>query len=387
MYDFVIVGAGLAGCTLAKLLSDKNKRVLIIEKRNHIGGNLFDEIDRETGVIVQRYGPHIFHTNDEEVYKFIVSISQWEDFVVSCGAEINGVCTPSPFNFKTIDQFYDEKKAQELKNALLSNYPFQNTVTIVELLESKVSIIKEYADFLYNEDYSLYTAKQWGINPSEVDINVLKRVPVRLDYCEQYFTDKYQLMPKNGFSSFINKLIDSPLIDIVCGKDAREYISFNNNKIDFKYNECENASIIWTGPIDSLFDYEYGLLPYRSLEFKYQYINQETYQKYPVVAYPKAHGYTRITDFSTLPIQKKNKTIIAYEYPKQYSLDMNTDPYYPINNTKNQNQYNKYLIKAKKITNLFLLGRLAMYKYYNMDQVIKESISLFKKIVNVDEGR
>lgn len=380
MYDYVIVGAGLAGCVIANLLAKKGNKILVLEKRNHIGGNIYDEIDKETGLIVQKYGPHIFHTNDEGVYSYITSIAQWIDFKVSCGADINGICTPSPFNFKTIDQFYDSRDAKLLKDELIKEYKGCETVTIVELLNSNNPIIKQYAKFLFEEDYSLYTAKQWGINPSQVDINVLKRVPVRLDYKEQYFTDKYQMMPKNGFTDFAHRLIDNPNIKVMLNIDALERISFMNGLVNVNFEGCKDSKIIWTGPIDSLFDYSYGLLPYRSLEFKYERISSSPYQSYPVVAYPKANGYTRITDYSLLPKQDCFKTIIAKEYPIQYTLDSKTDPYYPINNEQNLDLYKKYYEESKKFKNLYLVGRLAMYKYYNMDQVIRTAIDIAKEL-------
>ena len=205
-YDFVIIGAGLSGCVLANKLASKGKKVLILEKRNHVGGNVYDEVDKETNVIVQKYGPHIFHTNNEIVWSYIKAFCEWVPFEVKCGASINGFCSPSPFNFKTIDYFFS-KDSQAIKDALISEYPNRETVTIVELLESKNRLIQDYASFLFKEDYSLYTAKQWGISPEQVDVNVLKRVPVRLDYKEKYFTDKYQFMPKKGFTALIRALL------------------------------------------------------------------------------------------------------------------------------------------------------------------------------------
>ena len=379
-YDYVVVGAGLSGCCMANLLSAKGNKVLIIEKRSHIGGNIFDKVDDETGIIVQQYGPHIFHTNDEKVYNYITKFSIWEKFILKCGVEIDGIFTPSPFNFKTIDQFFN---SNEIKENLLKEYPNDKTVTIVELLNSKNEIIKKYAEFLFDKDYSLYTAKQWGIKPSEVDVNVLKRVPVRLDYNEMYFTDKYQIMPKYGFTEVITEMIKSNNIDIYLERDFLKYISFKDCKLTIDLPGAENAKVIYTGPIDALFNYKYGLLPYRSLDFIYKKF-ENTIQEYPVVAYPSAIGYTRITDYSLLPLQNGSGTIVAEEYPKKYTLDSKTDPYYPINNEVNDSIYQRYYEEAKKYSNLILCGRLSLYKYYNMDQIIRYCLDLYEDL-NKDE--
>ena len=374
-YDFVIIGAGLSGCVLANKLASKGKKVLILEKRNHVGGNVYDEVDKETNVIVQKYGPHIFHTNNEIVWSYIKAFCEWVPFEVKCGASINGFCSPSPFNFKTIDYFFS-KDSQAIKDALISEYPNRETVTIVELLESKNRLIQDYASFLFKEDYSLYTAKQWGISPEQVDVNVLKRVPVRLDYKEKYFTDKYQFMPKKGFTALIRALLANKNIVVKTNCEALNFLKLYNDSFVLNIDGCQLASLIWTGPIDRLFDYKYGLLPYRSLDFEYKRINIPKYQDYAVVAYPKAKGYTRITDYNQLPSQMCLTTIIAVEYPKQYSLESKTDPYYPINSEANLSLYRKYFDDFKKIKKAHLLGRLALYKYYNMDQIIFEALQL-----------
>lgn len=377
-YDYVVVGAGLSGCVISNRLAHLGKSVLLLEKRNHVGGNVYDELDKSTGVLVQKYGPHIFHTNSDDVWSFIKDYSEWIPFEMKCGAYINGTFTPSPFNFKTIDQYFGNE-ASDLKKALVMEYPNKETVSIVELLQSQNSLIHNYANFLFTEDYSLYTAKQWGISPEKVDVSVLQRVPVRMDYKEKYFTDKYQYMPKEGFSKIIEKLLESPNITIETNVDAIELLEYKK-QLQINRAGCDNAKIIWTGPIDKLFNFKYGLLPYRSLDFKYIMIDKERFQEYPVVAYPRADGYTRITDYNLLPVQNKLRTIIAYEYPKQYYIGSNTDPYYPINNKKSNLLYGKYLKLSKKYKNLFLLGRLANYKYYNMDQVISEALKLAKEL-------
>lgn len=380
-FDYVIVGAGLSGCVIANRLASKGKKILILEKRNHIGGNVYDEIDSKTNIIVQKYGPHIFHTNNETVWNYVKDLCEWIPFEMKCGVDIDGFCSPSPFNFSTIDHFF-KNDAAKIKKDLLKEYPGRETVTIVELLNSKNDLIRKYATFLFEKDYSLYTAKQWGISPEKVDINVLKRVPVRLDYREKYFTDKYQFMPKKGFTSLIRNMIKDDNITIQTSFDAINVLKITSDALIVDYEGCNHASIIWTGPIDRLFNYKYGLLPYRSLDFEYKALNNNDYQCYPVVAYPKAPAYTRITDYNQLPPQGCSKTVIAIEYPKQYSTDSKTDPYYPINNDVNDNLYCKYLHDFKMFKNAYLLGRLALYKYYNMDQIIFDALQLADSLIN-----
>lgn len=382
MYDYVIIGGGLSGCCTANLLANRGKKVLIVEKRKHIGGNLYDEYDKKTGVIVQRYGPHIFHTNDEQVYDFVKDKTEWVPFILKCGACLNGVFTPSPFNYSTIDQFF--QNGDEIKREFEKEYPDEDYVTIVELLNSPNRLLQEYALFLFEQDYSLYTAKQWGIPVEKVDVNVLKRVPVRKDYKECYFVDKYQMMPKKGFSSLISSLIHHKNISIMLNVNCLNFLKFEKDKVIVTLPKCENSSIIFTGPIDSLFNYKFGLLPYRSLSFRYKRMEKRNFQPYPVVAYPKARKYTRITDFNYLNGLLSNSTVIAYEYPRQYSLESTTDPYYPINNDESQKLYNMYLQMANQYSNLYLVGRLANYKYYNMDQIIKECI-LFSESISMQK--
>lgn len=371
-YSYVIAGAGLSGSTFARCAAEKGKKVLVVERRNHIGGNLYDETD-DSGILIQKYGPHIFHTNNESVYEFVSKYADWKPFKLCCEVELFGKFTPSPFNFKTIDQFYQPDKAKDLKERLKKAYPDRNTVTIVELIESQDPLIKEYAEFLFENDYSLYTAKQWGIKPEEVDVSVLKRVPVRMDYQEMYFTDKYECLPVGGFTAFIENLLNHPNIDVVYG-DVRAMIKLDAEAgvvafdgIDVK----DGCKLVYTGPIDELFEHKMGALPYRSLKFEYEKINIDSYQNAPVVAYPQAEGFTRITEYKKLPIQEnRDFTIVAKEYPQRYDSTGTNEPYYPIPTKESDTLYKSYAAEASRYDNLILCGRLAEYRYYNMDQAI-----------------
>ena len=372
-FDYIIAGAGLSGSTFARLMAEKGSKILVIDRRSTVAGNLYDETNMY-GILVQQNGPHIFHTNSEEVYSFITKYHKWNPFKLRCSVDMCGQQTPSPFNFKTIDQFYATDKAELIKEALLLKYPNQSTVTIVELLNSEEPLIKQYAQMLFDNDYSLYTAKQWGIKASEIDINVLKRVPVRLDYKEMYFSDKYECMPEGGFTSFIKDLLDHDNIEYINNEDALKYISLNDqdHRIEFHGLEVStNCKLVYTGAIDELFNFEFGKLPYRSLTFKYETLNEELFQATPVVAYPQVEGYTCITEYKQLPKQNiLGITTIAYEYPMMFEEGKADEPYYPVPTDDTAMLYSKYKAKAGNYDNLILCGRLANYKYYNMDQAI-----------------
>lgn len=371
-FNYVVAGAGLSGAIYARLMAEQGNRVLVLERRPHIGGNLYDEYS-DAHILIQKYGPHIFHTNDEKVYGFITRFASWVPFKLQCEVEMCGKSTPSPFNFKTIDQFYSVREATALKDALLKEYPGRETVTIVELLESKVDIIKAYAQMLFANDYSLYTAKQWGLKPEEIDPSVLKRVPVRLDYQSMYFTDRYECMPEGGFTMLVQNILNHPNIEVRLNEDALLYIGIEENKIHFHQVEAvEDCKFVYTGAIDELFNYELGELPYRSLRFEYKTVHKDSYQNAPVVAYPQVPGYTRVSEYKKLPQQDiPDVTTVAYEYPLAYSARSNSEPYYPIPTDENASLYAQYKEKAGVISNLILCGRLADYKYYNMDQAIK----------------
>lgn len=378
-YDIVIAGCGFTGAVIAFKSAMEGKRVLMVEKRNHIAGNMYDYID-ETGICVQKYGPHSFHTNNEEVYEFITQIGDWYEYILRARVMIDGKYTPSPFNFKTIDQYYPISKAEALKQALVEYYNSAKKVTVVELLESDNELIREYANFLFEKDYRPYTAKQWGIAPEELDISILKRVPVRLDYTDGYFDDKYQLMPEGGFTSFFEKMLDNPLIDIRLNCDVLDLVEIDGNNIIFE-NELLNIPFVYTGPLDELFRYKYGKLPYRSLKFDMQIHNVDSYQETSGVAYPMAEGYTRITEYKKIPVQDiKGKTTIAVEYPVTYGTEEGKEPYYPILTENSKEMYKRYCELASKVNRLYVCGRLGDFKYYNMDDAVLRALEVYEDI-------
>ena len=377
-YDYVIIGAGLSACVSARLLADEGYKILIVERRNHLGGNLFDE-KNEDGIIVQKYGPHTFHTNNDKVIDFVTKYADFEEYHLRCEVNIDGTITPSPFNFKTIDQFCDATEAKALKEKLKVSFPL-GKATVLELLDSKDKDIKEYADFLFKKDYSLYTSKQWGISPNEVDPSVLKRVPVEFSYKDWYFYDKFEGIPKGGFMTLINNMLNSRNIETKIGINGLEHLSFNGDKVLY---DGEQVNVIFTGETDELFGYKFGKLPYRSLRFKYEKHNKKDFQSSAIVAYPSHnYGYTRITEYTKLPYQTSEMTIIAKEYPLAYDSESSNEPYYPILTKESQEIFKYYIEEAKKFSNLTLLGRLAQFKYFNMDQCVLNAIETIERILN-----
>lgn len=373
MSKALIVGCGIVGCTVARILAEKGWSVKIVDRRSHIGGNLYDYRD-EHGILVQQYGPHIFHTNSERVFEFINRFSRWNKFNLVCGAVIDGICTPTAFNLKTIDLFFDKAKAEEIKQHIRDRFPGRESATVVELLDCDDAVIRDYAQFLFDKDYSLYTAKQWDISPSEIDKSVLKRVPIRFTYEEAYFKDKYQVMPENGYTEFIRKMIDHPAISVTLNYEALEHISIKDNAV---YLDGKKADfpVVYTGPLDELFGYKYGRLPYRSLRFEWIYKDVDSYQDLPVVAYPQAEKFTRITEYKKLPVQDVRGTTCAIEYPVPYEADTDTpvEPYYPVLTEASKKAYSTYADAASEVSGLYCAGRLADFRYYNMDQALERA--------------
>ena len=379
--DIIVAGAGISGSIIARKFAEHNKKVLILERRNHIAGNLYDEAD-ENGILVQRYGPHIFHTNNKDVYEFITKYDSWMNYFHEPAVEMNGIICPSPANYKTIDLLYNKEEADILKRQLEKYYGGQKNVTMPEILECEDSVIKEYAGKLYDLNYGPYTAKQWGVPLEEVNPEVLKRVPIRLDYAGGYFDDEFQCMPERGYTHFVKNMLNHENIEIKLSTDALDMLEINTEEKRIAF-EAEPISIpvVYTGAIDEAMDYRYGELPYRSLRFDYQAKNMESFQEASVVAYPKAEGYTRITEFKKLPPQNiPGVTIIAYEYPLPAGKSGNNEPYYPVLADNNTALYNKYIADLEGISNLYLCGRLADYKYYNMDTAVLRAFEVFGNI-------
>ncbi len=383
-YDYIIVGAGLSGGIIARELATKyNKRILIVEKRNHVAGNLF-EYENDRGLVVQKYGPHVFHTNSDKAYNYITSFCDPLFYRTKCEAVIDCVSTPSPFNFKTIDQFYAPFHATKLKRKLKEQYGDRESVSIVDLLRSDVDIIRSFAHFLYEKDYKLYTAKQWNLDPSEIDPSVLKRVPVVLSYSDTYFSDKYEFVPRDGFNALYERIISHPNISLRLNEDALDHISldFENGRIMW---DGVDIRVVYTGPVDELFAYRYGLLPYRSLRFDINSEETQQHQNAFIVAYPQEKGFTRITEYSKLPyannkLNNKKFSVYSVEWPIPYDKSNGSEPYYPVLTAKSMEMNKKYQELALGFYGLTICGRLADFKYYNMDQATTRALEAFAEM-------
>lgn len=369
-YDYLIVGAGISGCILAERLANiLNKKVLLIDRRNHIGGNCFDEqID---GITVHKYGPHIFHTNNQKVWQYLSAFTKWHLYFHKVLAVIEGKSVPVPFNFNSIYQLFSPNYAEKLEKILLDKFAYGTKVPILKLLESTDKDLKFLAGYIYSNVFLGYNLKQWGVKPEELDSSVSSRVPVYLSRDDRYFQDKYQAIPAKGYTAMFESIINHKNIDLQLN------IDFKTAENDFKFDK-----VIYTGTIDSFFDYELGELPYRSLIFENRKIENEYFQQVSQVNYPNNYDFTRITEFKHFLNDKCSHTIIAEEYPCEYKLGIN-EPYYPIPNEENHLLAEKYKNKAMNFRrNVLFCGRLADYKYYNMDQAVAAALQLFEQVAN-----
>ncbi len=361
MFDYLIVGAGFAGTVMAeRLATDAGKKVLIIDKRPHIGGNAYDHYD-DAGVLVHKYGPHIFHTNSREVFEYLSRFTDWRQYQHRVQALVDGQLLPMPINLETINRMYGLK----LTAFELPQFFEQLAERRPAIKTSEDVIVSKVGRELYEKFFRNYTRKQWDLDPSELDAAVTARVPVRTNNDDRYFTDTYQAMPLHGYTRMFEKMLAHPNIKILLNADYREV-----EKV-IPHNE-----VIYTGPVDEYFDYRYGRLPYRSLEFKFETINKERVQPVAVVNYPNDYLYTRVTEFKHLTGQEHPKTSIVYEFPKASG-----DPYYPIPRSENTELYRKYQMLSAATKGVYFVGRLATYKYYNMDQVVAQALTLYSKVI------
>jgi UDP-galactopyranose mutase len=367
MFDYLIVGAGFAGSVLAERLATySNKKVLIIDKRSHIAGNAYDHYN-EDGILVHKYGPHIFHTNSKEVFEYLGQFTEWRPYEHRVLASVDGQQVPMPINLDTINKLY----GLSLTSFELDEWFESVAETVPVIKTSEDVVVSKVGRELYDKFFKNYTRKQWGMDPSELDKSVTSRVPTRTNRDDRYFTDTYQAMPLHGFTKMFEKMLDHPNIKIMLNTDYHEIIDM----IPFK-------EMIYTGPVDEYFDFKYGKLPYRSLEFKHETVNKEVFQPVAVVNYPNEQLYTRVTEFKYLTGQQHPKTSLVYEFPKAEG-----DPYYPVPRPENAELYNQYKKLADSTPGVHFVGRLATYKYYNMDQVVAQALTLHKKLTEKDKVR
>ena len=362
MFDYLIVGAGYAGSVLAERLArGSGKQVLLVDRRPHIGGNAYDHYD-DAGILVHKYGPHIFHTNSKEVFDYLSRFTDWRQYQHKVLASVDGQLVPIPINLDTINKLYGLNLNSFQMEEFLASRAEQKS----QVLTSEDVVVSKVGRELYEKFFRGYTRKQWGLDPSELDAQVTARVPTRFNRDDRYFTDTYQAMPKHGFTRMFANMLDHPNIKIMLNTDYREV------KDVLPYRE-----LIYTGPVDEYFDFQFGKLPYRCLEFKHETLNQHQYQPVAVVNYPNDNAFTRITEFKHLTGQEHPKTSIVYEFPKAEG-----DPYYPIPRQENAEIYRQYQALAEQ-AGVHFVGRLATYKYYNMDQVVAQALTVYSRLCNL----
>ena len=365
MFDYLIVGAGYAGSVIAERLARKfNKRVLICDRRNHIGGNAYDFYN-EDGILIHKYGPHIFHTNSADVFEYLSQFTAWRQYEHRVLASVDGKLVPIPINRTTINMLYG-----------LNLHTDSEVESFFDRAAEKRDVVRTSEDVvvsrvgreLYEKMFRGYTRKQWSLDPSELDASVTARIPVRTNTDDRYFTDTYQAMPLHGYTRMFENMLDHRNITIALNVDYRDLL-----------REVHCQEIVYSGPVDEFFDMRYGKLPYRSLEFKHETHDREYFQIAPVVNYPDEHAapFTRITEFKYLTGQRHSRTAIVYEFPRAEG-----DPYYPVPRPENTLLYRKYQELADATRNVHFVGRLATYRYYNMDQVVAQALTLVGKLHN-----
>ena len=381
MYDAVVIGSGIAGAAAARVLAEEQgKQVLVLERRPHIGGNCYDRED-EYGILIHQYGPHIFHTNDEEVYAWLSRFTDWYEFGHEVVARVGERLIPVPFNLNTLKMVYGEEKGERLAGKLANTFGAGARVPILKLREQTDPEIQAIADFVYENIFLKYTMKQWGQKPEEIDPAVTGRVPVVISYDNRYFGDKYQGMPKDGYTPMFEKILAHPGIEVRTGTDAREILELRKEegKVYLEGREFDGA-VIYTGAADELFGCRYGRLPYRSLRFDFEHYRIPDYQGHSVVNYTVSEEFAGITEFKHLTGQKAEGTTIVKEYPFAYTGAEGEIPYYAILNEENLALYRRYAALAEKFPDFYLLGRLAEYKYYNIDAMAARALGLARSL-------
>lgn len=376
------MGCGFSGATAARQLAERGKKVRILEKRSHIAGNMYDYFD-ENGVLTHRYGPHIFHTSNKTVFDFLSRFSEFFPYEHRVLGSIDGQLVPIPFNFKSMDLLFGEEKAERVKALLSQVYAGRERVTVSELLEGEGEV-GEIGAYIFEKVFLHYTAKQWGMPTEKVDRAVLSRVPVVLGYDDRYFSDCFQFMPKDGYTRLFENLLNHENIKVQLDCDAMKLIKADgeNGKL-FVDGEEFIKPLIFTAPADELFGCKFGRLPYRSLDLAFERLSVTTFQPAAVVNYPNDEAFTRITEFKYLTGQQiAGATTIMREYPLAYNPDgeKGNIPYYPIVGPENGQLYNRYAALASGIKKLFLCGRLAQYRYWNMDGAVAEALALADRI-------
>ena len=364
----IVVGAGISGATVARVLAESGEQVLVIDSKPHIGGNCYDYRD-VNGICVHKYGTHIFHTDTQKVWDFASRFTKWHPYMHKVVGLIDGQLVPIPFNLNSIRQVFPANLASRLEEKLIENFGFNKKVPILELRKTDDHDLNFLAEYIYQKVFLIYTMKQWGVKPEDLDPAVTGRVPVYVSRDDRYFQNRWQGIPKHGYTTMLERMLEHENITIKLG------VAWNEVK-----EECKNWRIFYTGPIDELMDWRFGELPYRSIELDFQEYDREFFQPNSVVNYPENYDFTRIGEYKYFLDDQSPRTVVSFEYPSPYQRGKN-DPYYPIASEKNATLYQQYLDAAHaEYKDIHFLGRLGDYKYYDMDKAIARALELIETL-------
>ncbi len=380
-FDVIVIGAGFAGAVAARELAERGgKRVLVLERRDHVGGNAYDCLD-EAGVLIHQYGPHIFHTNQARVYEYLSRFTEWREYQHRVVASVRGQYMPVPFNLTSLRMAFGEAEGARLEEKLIAAYGAEKKVTILELRQNEDPDLAKVADYVYENVFVYYTMKQWGMTPEQIDPATTARVPVFLSRDDRYFQDVYQGIPKEGYTKIFDAMLDHPGIELRLATDCKDVLTFSDNQVLFE-GECFGGTVIFTGALDELFDCRYGRLPYRTLDFDFETLPMEWYQPRGTVNYTVDEDFTRITEFKYFSGQElPDRTTIVREYSRSYTGEAGEIPYYAIITPQNNELYGKYQALAAALPQFYCLGRLAEYKYYNMDAIVGRALDLCEQLL------
>jgi UDP-galactopyranose mutase len=361
-YDVLIVGAGFAGSVLAERLASTGRRILLLDRRSHIGGNAYDHHDA-AGILIHRYGPHIFHTNAQQIVSYLNRFTAWRPYEHRVLANVHDALLPIPINRTTINAFFNVSLSEADVPAFLAT----KAEPVPVIRSSADVVLSTVGRDLYEAFFRGYTRKQWGVDPSALDKSVTSRIPTRTNDDDRYFNDQFQAMPLRGFTHMFENMLDHSNITLMLGTD------FSDIADDITWNH-----LIYTGPVDEYFDFRFGRLPYRSLRFEHQTLNVPRHQSVAVINFPSPDvPYTRVTEFKHLTGQTHSKTSLCYEFPTAEG-----DPYYPVPRPENAALYSRYQALADATPNVTFVGRLATYRYYNMDQVVGQALATFSRLMD-----
>ena len=382
MKKVIVVGSGFSGSIIARKIAEElDIAVDVIERRAHIGGNAYDEYD-ENGILIQKYGPHFLNTNKYFIIKFLKQYAELFPHNTKLLSYLDEQYIRLPFNFQSVQELLGAERAETVIGKLRSNFPGSDRVPILQIVDCPDRDVSDFGTLLFEKAFRTYTSKMWGTDINKIDKYVLERVPFAMNYDERYLNKDFQYLPKNGFTEIFKNMLDHPNINVELGTDALEHIEFKDNNI--LYDGEKVKLLVFTGPIDELFEYKFGSLPYRSLDIRYEYSKQDSVLPAEIISFPQAEGKTRSTEYRKIMFDdsKCKGSVVATEYPLWYdkNAEIGNIPYYPVVTEESSEMYAKYVNETNKYGNIVLCGRLAEFKYYNMDICIEHALQKFEEI-------